>query len=242
MRCLNCNKFYNWNKSRTTENKQCCSHCGALTFIEKVKELDSWATPDNFDEWTKSNSISNKRFAEIIQIAKEFQIILLEDMHTIMAYEASQKGAYNTPDLIENTELILPESARTKLNKNTISEISESGKCLVFDVPTASGFHILRAVEMVMHEYYLVICKPKDSNKLDNWGAYLSAMKSITKPIVEETIAILQQIKDNDRNLIMHPERILSLDDAFTLFEISKTAIIVMASQLKGLSLKEKRA
>jgi hypothetical protein len=41
-----------------------------------------------------------------------------------------------------------------------------------------------------------------------------------------------QQIKDNERNLIMHPERVLSADDAFRLFEIAKTAIITMSTFL----------
>jgi hypothetical protein len=54
----------------------------------------------------------------------------------------------------------------------------------------------------------------------------------LSDPTVKETVAILQQIKDNDRNLIMHPERVLSSDDAFTLFEIAKGAIMAMAKKL----------
>ena len=39
----------------------------------------------------------------------------------------------------------------------------------------------------------------------------------------------MQQNQDNDRNLIMHPERTLSPDDAFILFEIAKGAIMAMS-------------
>ena len=52
-------------------------------------------------------------------------------------------------------------------------------------------------------------------------------------PDVEKVIAVLQQIKDQDRNLIMHPELVLSGDDAFTLFEVGQGAIIAMAARLK---------
>jgi hypothetical protein len=127
---------------------------------------------------------------------------------------------------------MLPDSIRLKIGQNVIDELRQSGRCLAFDVPTASGFHILRATEIVLHEYYMNVCKPKDPKRLENWGAYIAELKKSGDPNVKETIAILQQIKDNDRNLIMHPERILSSDDAFTLFEIAKGAIMAMSVKL----------
>jgi hypothetical protein len=45
-------------------------------------------------------------------------------------------------------------------------------------------------------------------------------------------LAFLQQIKDQDRNLIMHPEVVLQPDEALTLFEVTKGAILMMAEKL----------
>ena len=83
-----------------------------------------------------------------------------------------------------------------------------------------------------MHEYHTSVCKPKPAKRLENWGAYIAELKKPQKPEVEEVVAMLQQIKDRHRNLIMHPEIVLSLDEAFTLFEIAQGAIIAMADKL----------
>lgn len=135
---------------------------------------------------------------------------------------------------MEQTENVLPESIKNKMSPNIIEEIRHSGRCLVFDNSTASGFHILRATELVMHEYYLAVRKPKPkpTGRLANWGAYLVELRKSTNLEVQKVVSLLQQIKDDDRNLIMHPERVLSPDEAFSLFEIAKSAIIAMGDRL----------
>ncbi len=85
------------------------------------------------------------------------------------------------------------------------------------------------------------VCKPTDPKSLDNWGAYIAELKKSEDADVKETVAMLQQIKDNDRNLIMHPERVLSPDDAFTLFEIAKGAMMAMSRNLPYVKKEEKK-
>jgi hypothetical protein len=78
-------------------------------------------------------------------------------------------------------------------------------------------------------------------HRLDSWGAYISALRSVTEePLVENDVrlhvkkveALVQQIKDQDRNLIMHPEIVLKSDDAMILFDTAKAAITKMAERL----------
>jgi hypothetical protein len=52
-------------------------------------------------------------------------------------------------------------------------------------------------------------------------------------------VAVLQQMKDLDRNLIIHPEVFLSQDDAFILFEAAKYAIMQMATRLPERDIKK---
>ena len=101
---------------------------------------------------------------------------------------------------------------------------------------------MLRATEEVLHEYYMALCKPKNECHLDSWAAYISALHKIIeneanydKTVVnhvKKVLGLLQQIKDQDRNLIMHPEVVLNADEAFVLFEITKGAIMTMAEFL----------
>ena len=99
-------------------------------------------------------------FKDVITKAKDFETVLAAELQTLATYHASQKGIYSTPDLIERAENTLPESVRNKLPFDVVSDLRESGKCLAFDTATASGFHVLRAVESVLHAYYLAVCKP----------------------------------------------------------------------------------
>lgn len=169
---------------------------------------------------------------EVVNAAREFQTVLSAELQTLATYHATQKGIYSTPDLIERADHIFPESIRQKLGDHVIEEIRQSGRCLAFDNATACGFHMMRATEAVMHEYYVAVCQPQAQDKLDNWGAYLAKLRGIKQPDVEKVVAILQQLKDQDRNLIMHPEVVLSAEEAFVLFEVAQGAIIAMASRL----------
>lgn len=194
--------------------------------------MQKWMRETPPDQLRKADSAVDQLFSDVINKAKRFETVLLAELATLAVYHITQKGAYYTPDLIDRTEIVLPEPIQNRMTENVKNEIRQSGKCLAFDNPTASGFHIIRAIEGVMHQYYVVVCKPGKPDKLDSWGAYIAALYKSSDPTVKETVAILQQIKDNDRNLIMHPERVLSPDDALTLFEIAKGAIMAMAGKL----------
>jgi len=201
--------------------------------INAILEMQKWVRETPPEKWSEINPFADQLFGNVQNRARDFETIVLAELQTLATYHVTQKGAYSTPDIIERAEITLPESIRAKITDKVIDEIRQSGRCLAFDNPTASGFHIIRAVEGVMHQYYLAICKPTPAPAhLDNWGAYIAELRKSNDPSVKETIAILQQIKDNDRNLIMHPERVLSVDDAFTLFEIAKGAIMAMAPKL----------
>lgn len=180
-------------------------------------------------------------FQEVIDKAKVFETVVSAELQKLDTYYVTKKGIYDTTDLIEQAEKTLPVSVLDKINEDILREIRESGKCLAFDCATASGFHIIRAIEAVMYDYYIFVCKPTSKEKLNSWADYISALYNLTNDTnvkksisedVKKVIALLQQIKDQDRNLIMHPEVVLTPDDAHKLFEIAKGAIIAMADRL----------
>lgn len=202
--------------------------------LTAIKSLTKWFSETKAEERHKTAPEIDWQFQSVINKAREFETVLTNELQILATYHVTQKGIYSTSDLIEKAEHIFPESIRQKTGPELVEEIRQSGRCLAFDVPTASGFHILRATEVVMHEYYLAVCKPKSkpTDKLENWGAYLAELRKCNDPDVGKVVAILQLIKDQDRNLIMHPEISLSLDEAFNLFEIAKGAIIAMSTRL----------
>lgn len=191
-----------------------------------------WLQETKRSEWEKENQIADDLFKRIIDIARECEIVLYAELPALATYNITQKGIYSTNDLIERGEGILPKHVLGRISTMAISEVRESGKCLALDCATASAFHMMRAIEEVMYRYYLSVCEPKTEEKLQNWGAYIAGLSQSNKPEVKEVVAMLQQIKDRHRNLIMHPDIVLSIDEAFTLFEIAQGVIIAMADKI----------
>jgi len=208
--------------------------------IVAIDGIEEWFQKVSTEKFSEPDSSTEIKFRYVIDKAKKFETVLVAELDKLATYHITKKGIYSIPDLIDRTENMLPDTTRGKIGLNVVEEIRQSGRCLAFDNSTASGFHILRATELVMHEYYLAVCKPKPkpASRLESWGAYLAELKKSTDPNVQRVITLLQQIKDDDRNLIMHPERVLSPDEAFSLFEIAKSAIIVMGNKLPAIKKK----
>ncbi len=234
---------------------------GRLNVCRTSGQTLSKAINDAIDLWNNAKAEDRGKpdspivpaIQDVIDKAKTFETVLSEELATVSAYSVSKKLAYSIPDLVDSAENVFPVSVLETLSKEVIREVREAGKCLAFDIPTASGFHMLRATEGVLHEYYLAICKPSSKAKLANWGAYISALYQLTdgkapkakakgqctvntetKNHIKKVLALLQQVKDEDRNQIMHLEIVLNDDEAFVLFEITKGAIMAIAEKLKA--------
>ena len=213
--------------------------------INKVWEWYHKMGEEENPDWDVSDFSVDFMFKEVLEQTRNFEAILKADLlENLVAYHPQQKAIYSTALLIAHAENALHPQDLQKLEQKTIQEIRESGRCLAFDTYTASGFHMMRALELVLHEYYVIICKPQNANKrLNNWAAYLSPLYKLCadknntlskeeKTHVKKVYYLLQQIKDLDRNGIMHPETVLSEVEALKLFDVAKTAIMVMAEKL----------
>ena len=214
----------------------------ARAFLTALHDIENWWLNTKPEDQQKDNLLVDTKFMRVIQTAKTLETVLNEELVTLEAYLVSKKGIYSTSDLIDHTENILPSSVLIKLSPEIVREIKEGGKCLAFDMPTASGFHMLRATESVLYEYYLIMGEPTKKDKLESWGAYISYLYKLTEPEVntpkekvnhvKKVLALLQQVKDWDRNQIMHTEVVLNSDEAYILFQKMITAIMAMSERL----------
>ena len=176
-------------------------------------------------------------FAVLITHSKEFETVLLADLEKLNVYYPQRKGIFDTRLLVSEAEGAFSPNILSKLDEKAILEINAFGKCVAFDNYTASGFHILRALEVVLHDYWVNLCKHKPEETLESWAAYLSDIYNLCQTNklgkkesddIKKLYYLLQQIKYQDRNNIMHPEITLNEDDALSLFDTIKTAIKVM--------------
>jgi hypothetical protein len=161
----------------------------------------------------------------LVQKAKEFETVLANELPGLATYVVSQKGIYSTDELISQAEMHIPEKYRSVLNDKAIEDVQQAGKCLAFEVSTASAFHMWRAVESVMNSYYQALTGKTfaEANVVRNWGKYIEALE---KANAEKRITkFLDHIREEYRNPINHPDETLDLDEAFGLFGAALSAI-----------------
>ena len=194
---------------------------------------------DKQGNWTNPSEEARSEWeiASIIGKINQFRTVLIADLRIATSFTVTKSGIFDVNQLVNCAHRALSEDARKKLTKEVLDEIDASGKCLAFNLPTASGFHAMRAVERVIKVYLAAFLSPEEIGRLKNWGQYLEALEKrasgeATPKPSPEAIALIRQIKDIYRNPVIHPERVLSADEASTLFHSTLAAIGRIAVEL----------
>lgn len=157
----------------------------------------------------------------------------------IVFAEANSKKVYvlpnrrfNTKFLLSNPEKLIKDGMFNKLSDIAQNDIASSCKCLLFGVATASAFHILRATEAVLKDYYFIHRKQKRLKK-PMWGPMVDQLRAKKRKRLPETILdSLDSIRKGYRNPTQHPEAIYDIDKAQDLFGVCLDAIGKMAEDL----------
>ena len=125
---------------------------------------------------------------------------------------------------------MFPADLVTKVSE-AVFDAKEAGKCLAYEVPTACGFHVFRVTESVLRKYYAHVTGGAAPPKVRSLGVYVNALKA-TKKGDEKILAALKQMTDLHRNPLIHPETVLTVDEAIAIFGIARSAITAMLSAL----------
>jgi hypothetical protein len=173
----------------------------------------------------------------IIEGAKEFETVFSAEARNMATYFVSKKGIYDTNDLITKADDLLTEDIKNIISEEAKTDIREAGRCLAFDLATASGFHIARAVEKVLIDYLNVLCPDKVKTLNDahrNLGGYIKLAKE--NKCAEKVCNALDQFRDLHRNPLMHPEAVLTINEAIILLGIAQSAIAATAWETKKIT------
>ncbi len=205
------------------------SKSAGLKLLAEITKLLR-ALPKDREPQGQEKELDHGMVFSLTNAIREFETILSAEVQALDAYLVPRKGIYSTPDLIERAEHLLPESVRNNVPGEALADLRQAGRCLAFDIPTAAGIHILRAVEAVIREYYTVVMKTRPKPVSRDWGAYLRALKrSDADPKI---LAVLEQVRLLHRNPMIHPEEVLTLEEATILLGIAHSAIAAMVMDL----------
>ncbi len=190
--------------------------------------------------------VANKLWADPPVEVHDYELRIirtkLTNLETVMALELQrhqtylvlQIGGYSMPLLATKAEVNILEDALAVIDDQAKKDFREAGRCLAFELPTAAGFHAMRATENVLRQYHAELTG-KMVDRIDWHTCVTELTKAQANPKV---LQVLDQIRDLHRNPLMHPQEFLSMKDAIGLFDIAKSAIGALAEEIATLKKK----
>jgi len=185
---------------------------------------------------TKPGTLLTKEILErVIDLGLEpFESALSYDLDHRHIFILEEKRAYSVDTFLSQGEAVLAPGIAAYLPIFAIENIRESARCLIFDRFTASGFHIMRALEDVVRPYYEMLThRARDRRTL---GTLSSELQQLTLPERYKIIpTLLSQLCNVYRNPLSHPE-IVSLDEdgAIDAFNQSINVISLMVDDVRS--------
>ncbi|WP_281188995.1 hypothetical protein [Vibrio harveyi] len=183
---------------------------------------------------SKSSPEESMDKVEIEQIAEVLQVI-----EKIVFSESSTKKIYTIPSRRYNSKYLLdsPEKLFKDGDFDVLStlarvDLASAARCIVFGEATAAAFHVLRATEDTLKQYYFVHRKQKRLAK-PMWANMVEQLrtKKTNKP-PKALLDSLNMVRENYRNPTQHPEALYTIDTAQDLFGVCIDLIGKMAKEL----------
>jgi hypothetical protein len=176
-------------------------------------------------------------FATLRRTVEGFTVSLQDELDRLATFTVTQKGNLDIHKLVKGASSGYPSSVLELTDDFMVKEIDYSGRCLAFELPTSSGFHILRAVEIGIKGYLHAKAGSLPKMNQRNWGEYIRQLELANAD--SDLIDVLKVLKTK-RNPLMHPQDSLEIPDAIGLFCICQAGIEALVANVRKDSLDTK--
>jgi len=140
------------------------------------------------------------------------------------------ESRFSLDSLINKPWQMFAKGAFICLPKIAAYDVSEAFMCIVLSRATATAFHILRATEATLREYYCQVVK-RGRVKQTMWGNMVNHLRTRRKPD-ESLLQRLDYIRDTYRNPTSHPEARYTIEEAQDLLGLCIDVINAMSKTL----------
>jgi len=183
----------------------------------------------NADDWAE------KKFApyeiSALKAAKaNFRMIFLADLGVMPIYIVSKKDTFDVLLLIEEGIKLFPSNIMAKVPE-VEKDAQEVGKALAYELATACGFHTFRVTESVVRRYWDAVSEGKERPKLQTLGNFAAEMEK-QKIGDDKVVEAIKQMTKLHRNPLIHPEVILSVEEAIGTIGMARSVIAMMLQVL----------
>jgi hypothetical protein len=203
--------------------------------IETIDSLKSMITTDEILSVPIYQTLYDYRLNDAII---RLESVLSYELDTMPIWFVTARRAYSIDVLINNAEQVLDPDTIRFLSPRTILDLRQAGRSIAFEVPTAAGFHSLRATEGVARGYHEIIIGIR-ADEGTPLGPLINALRIGRDALVKDAtidgedmlhlvIETLARLNNVYRKPIMHPDMVLDLPGAINVFDTAKNAIALM--------------
>jgi len=188
-----------------------------------------------------SNTLHSYQFNDCIM---RLEAIVAQELDSMPIWFVTKRRAYSIDALTDNAETIFDAKMIPLLSSHTILDIRQAGRAIAFEVPTAAGFHAVRATEAVARGHHEIIIgtKPDEDSPLgplvnalrDRRDGLLASGAIDKEDLLNIVIDMLSRMNNVYRKPIAHPDMILDLQAAMNVFDSAKCAIDLMLEDAQG--------
>lgn len=196
------------------------------------------SSPPQIDTKKLDGNLHSWEYSSISTRIDAFKNVLSAECKEVEIYVVGQISIYKTSSLVSAGSQRIPSELAHLVPAEALTEFDSAGRCLAFDLPTACGFHALRGVEIMILKYLSNFGASNEN--LRTWNEYVQAVLSLINvkngPVPSKKVAaMLDRMRELDRNPLMHPQDTLDTTTADMLFSLSVITIVEMARDLKQL-------
>lgn len=146
------------------------------------------------------------------------------ELQGIHAYTISPKRL-DTEKLTGDVSTLFAPEVFSSLSPVAQYDITEAGRCIAFERPTAAAFHLMRATEETLRGYYCHHVK-RDRISPMLWYPMVQALQQHRRAKINDTLhRQLDNIRVSFRNPTQHPDKVYDIQEAQDLFGLCVDAI-----------------
>lgn len=184
------------------------------------------------DELAKSESdhrLTDNEASKLSNIMTNLRNTLFAEANGHVAFIVTDKRI-DVNKLLSDVPALMAPNIFNSLPDIAQYDFIEAGKCIAFELPTSSAFHMLRGTEAVLRHYYCSIVQRKRVKLL--WGPMVDSLRGRRVPPPMPLLDNLDNIRRSFRNPTQHPEKIYDIQEVQDLFNLCVDVINRMIALL----------
>ncbi|WP_148053620.1 hypothetical protein [Frigoribacterium sp. PhB118] len=197
-----------------------------------IKIKDSWdaelASHEDRESFKKTRLLTAAEVRSLRTTSSTLREAMIAEGEGKVAFIASD-GRYAVGKLLNDIGTLMSPDVFASLPTIAQKDLEEAGKAMAFDLPTAAAFHILRATEAALRQFYAKVTSKNRISEPWMWAAMLAHIRASETPPPAVLLVNLDSLRANFRNPTQHPEMTYEMDEVQDLFALAVDSMNRMA-------------